>query len=95
MRSFFARAKTMAESVYALCALTSILCAVLLFKGYRASRTRLLFWTSLCFAGLALNNVLLFVDLILVPQIDLFVWRTTVAIAGMSVLLYGLIWESR
>jgi hypothetical protein len=85
----------MAETVYALCASTSILCAVLLFRGYRATRTRLLFWSSLCFAGLALNNVLLFVDLILVPNIDLFFWRAAAALAGMSILLYGLIWESR
>jgi hypothetical protein len=84
-----------AESVYALCALTSILCAALLFRGYRANRTRLLFWSSLCFAGLALNNVLLFADLVLLPNIDLFFWRSAAALLGMSILLYGLIWESR
>lgn len=84
-----------AELVYALCAATGLLCAVLLLRGYRASRTKLLFWASLCFAGLALNNVLLFIDLILLPQIDLFVWRSVAALAGMSVLLYGLIWESK
>ncbi|HEY6455270.1 MAG TPA: DUF5985 family protein [Steroidobacteraceae bacterium] len=85
----------MAESVYALCALTSMLCAALLFRGYRANRTRLLFWSSLCFAGLALNNVLLFADLVLLPNIDLFFWRSAAALLGMSILLYGLIWESR
>jgi hypothetical protein len=83
-----------AEIVYASCAATSILCAVLLFNGYRDSKTRLLFWASLCFVGLALNNVLLFVDLILVPDIDLFAWRTAAALAGMGVLIYGLISES-
>jgi hypothetical protein len=85
----------MAESVYALCAVTSIVCAVLLLRGYRTTRTRLLFWSSLCFSGLALNNVLLFVDLILVPNIDLFFWRAACALAGMSILVYGLIWDSR
>ena len=85
----------MAELVYALCAATSFLCALLLFRGYRTSRTRLLFWASLCFAGLALNNALLFIDLILLPQIDLFLWRSATALAGMSLLLYGLIWESK
>lgn len=85
----------MAESVYALCGATSILCAVLLFRGYRLTRTRLLFWASLCFGGLAINNVILFVDLILVPDIDLFLWRTAAALAGMTVLLYGLIWDAR
>jgi hypothetical protein len=85
----------MAEFVYGLCTLTSILCAVLLFRGYRRSHTRLLFWSSVCFVGLALNNALLLVDLYLVPNMDLFVLRTAVAMAGMSVLLHGLIWDSQ
>ena len=85
----------MAEAVYALCALTSIACAVLLLRGYRATRTRLLFWSALCFLGLALNNVLLFVDLVLLPSVDLFAWRTAPALAGMAILLYGLILDSR
>ena len=73
----------MAELVYVLCAATSLLCAVLLLRGYLASRTRLLFWASLCFVGLALNNILLFLDLIVLPDIDLFWWRTVPAIAGI------------
>jgi len=85
----------MAELVYVLCAATSIMCAVLLLRGYRASRTRLLFWASLCFVGLALNNILLFVDLIELPDIDLFWWRTAPALVGMMLLLFGLIWEIR
>ena len=85
----------MAETVYLLCALTSSLCAALLFKGYRSSRTPLLFWASLCFGGLALHNVLLFVDLVLVPQVDFFYVRTGTALVSMLVLLYGLVWESR
>jgi hypothetical protein len=84
-----------AEAVYLLCALTSIACAGLLYRGYRASRTRLLFWSSLAFIGLALHNVLLFVDLVVVPEVDLFYWRTSVALVSMLVLLYGLVWESR
>lgn len=85
----------MAELVYLLCAATSIMCAALLLRGYRASRTRLLFWASLCFVGLALNNILLFVDLIVLPDVDLFWWRNAPAIVGMMVLLFGLIWEFR
>lgn len=85
----------MAELVYLLCAATSIMCAALLLRGYRASRTRLLFWASLCFVGQALNNILLFVDLIVLPDIDLFWWRTAAALGGMMVLLFGLIWEVR
>jgi hypothetical protein len=84
-----------AELVYLLCAGTSIWCAVLLLRGYRSSHTRLLFWASACFVGLAINNVILFIDLIMLPDVDLFWWRTAPALAGMLVLLYGLVWESR
>ncbi len=85
----------MAELVYLLCAATSIICAAFLLRGYRVSRTRLLFWASLCFLGLALNNILLFVDLTILPDIDLFWWRTAAAMVGMMVLVFGLIWELR
>lgn len=86
----------MAEAVYILCAVTSIVCALLLLRGYRASRTRLLFWAGLCFTGLAIDNVLLFVDIVVLPpQIDLFWYRTSFGLAAMLVFLYGLIWESR
>jgi len=85
----------MPEFVYALCAVTSVVCAVLLVNGYRRSRTGLLFWSGLCFAGLAVNNVLLFVDLVVVPGVDLGLIRNCVALAAMMVLLYGLVRESR
>jgi hypothetical protein len=84
----------MAEAVYLLCAVTSVACATLLWRGYVASRTKLLFWSSLCFAGLALNNVLLVVDLMLVPDQDLSITRNAAALASMLVLLFGLVWES-
>jgi hydrogenase/urease accessory protein HupE len=83
----------MAEAVYVLCALTSIACALLLLRGYRASQTKLLFWSALCFAGLALNNVLLFVDLVIVPNVELGLLRSITALAAMMVLLFGLVWE--
>ena len=85
----------MAEGVYALCALTSVACALLLFRGYRASRTRLLFWSSLCFFGLAINNLLLLLDLVIVPGVDLSVWRSGTALLALMVLLYGLTQEVR
>jgi hypothetical protein len=80
--------------VYVLCALTSGACAVLLLRGYRRSRQRLLLWSGLCFAGLALNNVLLVVDVRLVPETDLSVVRTLPALAGIALLLYGFIWDA-
>jgi hypothetical protein len=85
----------MAEAVYVLCALTSITCAWLLFRGYRASRARLLFWSSLCFVGLAVNNVLLVLDQVLIPGLDLSLMRTGSALVAMTILLVGLIWEER
>ncbi|HEY6517690.1 MAG TPA: DUF5985 family protein [Steroidobacteraceae bacterium] len=86
----------MAESIYILCALTGILCAVLLYRGYRANRTRLLFWASLAFLLLAADNVILYFDLVILPALpDLFWYRTGVALAGMLLLVFGLVWETR
>jgi len=85
----------MAHFVYIMCAVTSIGCAVLLLRGYRASRARLLFWTALCFIGLAANNVLLVVDLMVIESIDFGIARSVSALLAMSVLLYGLVWESQ
>jgi hypothetical protein len=85
----------MAEAVYFLCALTSVACAAMLYRGYRVQRTMLLFWASLCFAGLALNNILTFLDLVIIPEVDLSLWRSAIAVVSMAVLVYGLIWESR
>lgn len=85
----------MAESIYILCALTSILCAVLLYRGYRANRTRLLFWASLAFLLFAVDNVVLYIDLVILPVLpDLFWYRTGVALAGMLLLVFGLVWET-
>ena len=85
----------MAEGVYILCAVTSTVCAVLLLRGYRSSRTKLLFWSGLCFAGLAINNVLLFIDLVVVPTVDLEPLRSSIALIAMMVLIFGLICESK
>ena len=82
-------------AVYILCALTSLACAVLLLRGYVRSRVRLLLWSGLCFAGLALNNVVLFVDVRVLPETDLSLVRTLPAVAGIVILIYGLIWETR
>jgi hypothetical protein len=83
----------MAAAVYLLCALTSIVCATLLIRAYVANRARVLFWSSLCFIGLALNNVLLFVDLVLVQQVDLRMVRDLTALAALSIMLFGLVWD--
>ncbi len=84
----------MAEAVYILCAATSLACAFLLLRGFARSRARFLLWSGLCFAFLTLNNVLLFLDKVVVPDTDLQNWRTAAALAGLALLLYGLIWEA-
>jgi hypothetical protein len=86
---------TIAETTYALCAITSLIAAILLQRQYRATRTTLLFWSVVGFSGLALNNVLVFVDLVLVPTTDLALVRTLAGVAGLTALLYGLIWEAQ
>jgi hypothetical protein len=80
--------------VYSLCALTAALCATLLLQSYARSRYRLLLWSGLCFAGLALNNLLLVFDKIIFPHFDFSIWRSSAALAAMCILLYGLIWDS-
>jgi len=75
-------------------ALTSFACMVLLFRGYARTGLRLLLWSALCFIFLTANNVLLFVDNILVPQIDLRPYRLMAALVGIACLLYAFIWEA-
>jgi len=85
----------MAELTYVLCGATSILCAVLLARGYVRTRTRLLMWSTLCFVGLAINNILLFVDLVVFPgpEIDLRAIRSGSALISVLLFVIGLIWE--
>ena len=85
----------MAAIVYVLCAATAFACAVLLIRSFRRTGARVLLWASLCFVGLTLNNVLLYVDLVLIPSVDLSAIRAAVALAGVATLLFAFIWEGR
>lgn len=84
----------MITTINLLGALTTLLCAFLLWKRYWHVRVRLLLWSSLCFAGLTVSNALAFIDLALLPAGDLYLFRLGTAATSMSVLLYGLIWDS-
>jgi uncharacterized protein DUF5985 len=84
----------MSTVVYLLCALTSLLCSWLLLQGYRRSRTRLLLWSGLCFAGFFVNNVLLIVDLRVLPERDLSIIRILPVLVGLALLIYGMVWDS-
>ncbi|CAN5916002.1 hypothetical protein BH11MYX3_BH11MYX3_11730 [soil metagenome] len=83
----------MAETVYLLCAVASAFCAMLLGTSYRRNPSRLLMWSTLCFVGLTINNILLFVDLVLVANIDLSIVRVVTALAAVLPLLIGLLLE--
>ncbi len=84
----------MAAVIYTLCALTALICTYLLLQAYRRRRYRLLLWSGLCFAGLTANNLLLVVDKIALPLVDLSAWRTALALMAMSILLFGLVWDT-
>ena len=77
-----------------LAALTSLTCMVLLFRAYAANGVRLLLWSALCFVCLTTNNVLLFFDLVVFPDINLRLYRIIAALAGILFLLYGFLWEA-
>jgi hypothetical protein len=84
----------LAGLVYLLGALVTALCAVLLLRGYARSRSRLLLWSGFCFTGLTISNALLFVDLQIFPEVDLYMWRLGTAAGAMLLLVYGLVFES-
>lgn len=77
-----------------LAVLGSLACMVLLLRGYGQSGVRLLLWSGLCFVFLSVNNVLLFLDLVVFPELDLRPYRLTASLVGVSFLLYGFIMEA-
>lgn len=81
-------------AIYVLCLLTSAACAYLLLRGYFRSRTRLLFWSGLCFMFLALNNVAVILDILVLPGANLQIFRHTASLVAVTTLLVGLVWET-
>ena len=84
---------TLPTAVYLLCFLTSTACAWLLGRSYRRSRTRLLLWSALCFFLLAINNLLVIVDLLILPDSSFRLERLVLMLAAVGVLLFGFIWD--
>jgi hypothetical protein len=80
-----------ATIIYGLCGLTSLLSALLLWRSYLRSHYRLLLWSALCFTGLTLSNLLLMLDKLIFPDIDLLPLRLVASLAALLPLLYGLI----
>ncbi len=83
----------MATFFYNMCALVSLACGILLLRAWARSRLRLLLWSAICFFGLAISNALTFIDLNMLPAVDLYILRLLTAAVAMLVLLYALIWE--
>jgi len=83
----------MAAAVFILSGLISMACAALLLRSFARTRSGLLLWAGLCFVGLTVNNLMLFVDKVVVEDVDLSTWRTIPALAGMLTLVFGLVWE--
>jgi hypothetical protein len=80
--------------VYFVCVITSSACMLLLLRGWRRTGNRLLLWSALCFVGLTVNNLLVFVDLVVFPlEISLLPWRHGTSLVAVSVLIWGFIWE--
>jgi hypothetical protein len=80
-------------AVYVLCVLTSFAAMLLLLRSYMQNRTRLLLWSALCFVALAVNNLLLLVDILLLPTVNLLPLRQFSSMLAVGILLYGFIWE--
>ena len=80
-------------AVYSLCFVTCSLCAFLLVRAYLASHARLLFWSALCFTLLAVNALLVILDIIIFPNVDFGLWRPMLNLVSISVLLFGFIWD--
>lgn len=80
----------MRSAAYILCTLVCLVCAVMLLRGYFRARHRLLLWSGICFAGLAVSNLFVFLDLVIYLNVDLFLWREVTAAVSVLILLFGM-----
>lgn len=80
--------------VYILCAATSLGGALLLLRGGLSGGGRLLLWASFWFFAMTLNNVLLYANFVLLPDVDLTLVARVATTLGIVVLNVGLIWHT-
>jgi hydrogenase/urease accessory protein HupE len=83
----------MANIIYLLCSILSMGCAILLGRAYQRNPVRLIFWTTVSFVGLAINNITLLLDIVVFPNIDFSIWRALTFFGSVAVLAFGLTWE--
>lgn len=81
-------------AIFALCLVACVMCAFLLLRGFARGGARLLLWTGLCFSLLSINNLMVILDIVVFPTLDLQAWRHAASLAAVTVLLVGLVWES-
>jgi hypothetical protein len=81
------------SAVYLLCFVTSSACVLLLARSYRRTGARLLLWSALCFGLLALNNLVVIFDLLVLPDRDFRLARLLLSLGAVGVLLFGFIWD--
>lgn len=86
---------TIAEGIYLACGITSLVVAAMLLRQYLRVRSRLLLWSVICFVGLAINNVLVYVDLVMFTGVDLSLYRSVAGTIAVVIMVYGLVWETR
>ncbi len=84
----------MGQVVYLLCAITSFSCAALLFRANRTRPSKLLFGSAVCFIGLFLNNLLLVIDLVFLPDVSFAILRSATAAIAVSILVFALVWDA-
>jgi hypothetical protein len=85
--------ETLKSAIYVLCLAASASCAYLLLRAYFRNRTRLLFWSGLCFVFLAINSLVVIADILIFPELDLQPYRHAASLLAVGTLLFGLIWE--
>jgi len=83
----------MAEVIYGLCTLLSMAIAIMLWRQYRRAPSRMIYWTAMCFSGLALSNLLLVLDKLVFPDVDMRMLRASVSLVSIGLLLFGLVYE--
>lgn len=84
----------MLSVIYILGTLVGLLCAIMLLRAYKKVMSRLLLWSGLCFLGLSVSNLLVFIDLVLIPETNLYALRLWTAALATMLLVFGLVWES-
>jgi len=81
------------DALYSVCFLTSLSCCLLLIRSYRRTGSKVLLWGAACFVLLAIDNLFVIVDLIVLPMIDLSPLRLFVTLLAVSTLLFGFVRE--